>query len=340
MAKDKENKEKDEGNSALSKRIKKKYGDVLLPASYIKEQKRDIISVGPKLDLALNNGIPEGSYVTISGPAKFGKTSLALQIARNAQKLGRKIYIADIECRWSLKNLTGTVGLKGDDVIMIKSTKDKILTGEEFLEIIKEIISEPENEGCVMIIDSLSMLCPNSVTTSGEISGTRRSSAPKLIKDFLLQISPIISTRRITILSIQHVIANTSGYGASTMVDSGWAIQYQADVRLQAKSIKKWESDNKQIGQIVNWQIVTSALGAPVDSCESYLRYGVGIDSITELIELGSDFGIIEKAGAWYTLNFMENPIQCQGLEKTYAYFNENPESLALLENKVKEMLK
>jgi len=325
--------------SKLEKELCKEYGNVIMTAASVAEVEHKIIHTGPKLDYALGGGIPEGSRVIISGPPKFGKTTLVLQIAANAVKMGKKVFYYDVEGRFKKLNVYGVKGFDPEKVLVIRSTKEKILTAQDFLKIAKLLIKSPENEGSLHIIDSLSQLCPDEVATSEEVSGTRRSVAPKLIKDFFLQMAGVIPVMNVTLIAIQHMIANTSGYGAHSMEDGGSNVQYQADIKIRGiQTPTKILENEKQVGQKVIWDVITSALGPPAGKIESYIKFGYGVDDVCEIIELCSDFGIITKGGAWYDLNPAGIPQKLQGMEKTSKYLYDNEADLKILKDKFSQI--
>lgn len=314
--------------SALEKSIVKKYGDVLVPASIIAETERKNLTIGPKLDFALSGGIPEGSRVVFSGPPKCGKTTTILQIAANAIRDGRKVFYYDVENRFKKLNLYGIKDFDASKMRLIHSTEDHQLTAEEYLDIAKIFIKAKENKGSVHILDSVSALCPDSVMTSGDVSGSRRSTSPKLVKDFMNQVAGTIPVMNIILIAIHHLIANTSGYGVSEMEDGGRNMQYQADVKIRGGTPKKWEENEKQIGIIATWDVIWSALGPSYGKTESYIRFNHGVDTITETIELATDFGIIKKAGSWFDLSDMGVTDKVQGTNGLFAYLMEHPEVL------------
>jgi recombination protein RecA len=125
---------------------------------------------------------------------------------------------------------------------------------------------------------------------------------------------------------IQHLIANTSGYGSPFLEDGGNKIQYQSDVKLRCKGIKPWEEGKARIGQDVTWEVLWAANGPPGAKCISKLRYGIGIDEAAEMVDIGVDLGLIDKGGSWFTLDYLNNTTKdwakkmvgtkVQGLEK------------------------
>ena len=343
----------DEYYEKVEKDILKKYGEIMIDSNLVIEEDILTVPVSPAIDIGLNGGIPEGSWVILSGAPKCGKTTTALQIAANCQKEeygGRMVYYLNAEGRFKKMNLSGVEGLNPDQLKVIQSTQGNILTAEDFLTIATNIIKD--HPGCVVIIDSASALSPEKEMLS-EINGQTRAGTPKLLSSFCKQMGTVVPIQNTIIIIIQHLIANTSGYGKAYIEDGGQKIKYQSDIKLRAKSVKKWSVGNSEtpIGQIISWTVEHSALGPPGAVVDSYLRYGKGIDSVCEWINLGADFGLISKAGAWFTCNFMDDheeeakaiefdpATKIQGQEKLYQILQENPKLLELLEADIKSML-
>lgn len=326
----------------LLKSIEKKYGKVYFDEKYIKENPKVMIPTTPALDIALGGGIPEGSWTLISGDPKKGKTSLILQIAANAQKLGRHIYYLNVEHRFGEKNLTTVRDLimTEDKFTLIQSTVESPISAEKFLEIGAEIIES--HPGSVLILDSISCLC--SEKESGrEIGDSGRPEGPKLFAQFCRQNASKVPLNNISFIGVLHLIANTSGYGPTKYEDGGNKIQYQADCKLRVKKTESWDKgtgdDKKVIGSIVTWDVLVAPNGAPNQQAQTYLRYGYGYDAIWEVMNLACDYGLILKGGAWQTYTTKDGrEIKVQGQAKMYNYFKENPLDYETLYNDVKEL--
>lgn len=307
------------------KDIQKKYGEgVVFDASLLLDTPPSIISTTPNLDMGLSGGIPEGALTILSGEAKCGKSSLCLQIIKNAQqKYKKKAFYIDVEHRLKATNLRGIQGLDVSPEVfqVIRSSKDKILGAEELLDIATELIKNEPNS--IVVLDSASALC-NLKEMVDDITGQTRSLGPKLLSAFCRKNAPYISVNKITLIIIQHLIANTSGYGSPFMEDGGAKIKYQADVKLRATGVSKWMSGDTQIGQITTWHVLYSALGAPGNKVQSYLRYGQGMDCLWEKMSLACDLGVIKKGGAWYEFNGQK----IQGQEKLYAALQDDVKML------------
>ena len=322
----------------LKKDINKKHGtNVLINANEIVDKERKIISVSPVLDFALKGGVPEGSWVLLSGLPKCGKSTLALQIAANAQKQHNKqVFLGNVEHRINKKELSGIHDLDPNKIEIIQSQKGKILVAQDFLQEFTNIIKTIP--GCILIIDSTSALCAEKEFTE-DITSQARNEGPKLLATFCRKMASIVPVQDVTLIIIQHLIANTSGYGSPYYEDGGNKIQYQADIKLRCNSFSKWNAaqndDSTRIGQVVTWQIMTSALGPPGGKVQSYIRYGYGVDDIKEYLGLALDMGIIDKGGAWYSITFGDQTLKFQGEEKLRNGMLENTDLLNYIKQQV-----
>lgn len=323
----------------VRKEIEEQYGSGVFESSRtIIDNPKKVFKFSPALDIGLGGGIPEGCLVTCSGPEKAGKTTSTLHFCKKFQEAdpSREVYYLDAEGRLKEMNLSGIPGLDLDRFHLIHSVEGNILTAEKYLSIAEKIIHS--HPGSLIVVDSISVLCPESEMT-GDLTAQIRASGPRLFSLFCKRIANVLPVNRVILWGIQHLITNTSGYGAGRKEDGGVKIQYALDVKLRLKWGEDWEigpQDNKKsIGKIAHWDIVTSALGAlPNQKIDSYIRFGTGIDELKENIEIAISLDIIKKGGAWYT--FGEEKIK--GEEKLYQWFVSNPDMIKLLEEKIKEL--
>ena len=338
--------EKGFSQEELDKLIAKKYNIAGIDGSYIRETKRVIIPTTPTLDLALHGGIPEGSWTLISGKKKTGKSSLALQIAANAQRLGKYVYYLNIEHRFDQKNLTTVSHLQTDSAHfkVYQSTTEKIMSAQDFLNLSVDLMTN--HPGCVVILDSISSLCSDNELNK-DIGEAARPEGPKMFGQFCRKMASTVPLNKITFIGILHLIANTSGYGPAYMEDGGNKIQYQADTKLFCKGTTNWErgtgDDSKKIGSMVDWEVAFSALGPPGETAKTFLRFGFGYDDVWEITTLGIDLGLIQKGGAWYTIPAKPGcdpaeALKFQGQEKLYQYYLEHPIETKSLYEEIKEM--
>lgn len=319
---------------ALDEQITKKYGNnaVWSGADLINEQK-EIISVSPALDIALGGGIPKGSWVTVVGPPKYGKTVLSLQLAANAQKKGMKTRYDNVEHRIKKRDIMGIKGLDTSPEMfkMFQSSEEHILSAEEHLDILEQyLMNESET---VVIVDSVSALLTQKEKTSN-ISEQQRADGAKLMAKFCRQMASVVAVRRHIVITIAHIIANPSGYGSPFQESGGNKINFQSDVKIRAKKSDAWEAGGVQIGQKVEWQVLWSALGSPGTQATGYLRYGKGLDREYETMVMAIDANIAKQKGAWIDYN----DEKFNGAEKFYASLLDNPELYNKLESEVKAM--
>jgi RecA/RadA recombinase len=229
-------------------------------------------------------------------------TTLAMQIAKNGQEEGRPIIYINAEGR--LKEMNFEVEGLDPQGMQIITSEGPPLSAEVFLDITLKLLSAKENEGAICIIDSISSLIPARDLES-EISGERRPGLPKILGDFVKKLGQIVPNQKSIVVMITHMITNTSGYGKAYMADGGVKIGYQADTRMEVKSISPWVQDDQQVGQAVNWKVLCSSIGPPGAECQSWIRYGNGIDKVQEVVMMGQEAGLITQAGAWFTCNFL-----------------------------------
>lgn len=331
------------GHNDLIKQLRKKYGqESIVNADVILERKQQVIPITPKLDIGLNGGIPEGSWIILSGPPKCGKSSLALWIASICQKQengNRNTYYLDAEGRLKKMNLLGTKGLQIDKVNVVQSSEGAIISAETFANIGTEIIKG--DPGCVLIVDSTSAMCSDK-ELSEDVTGQTRALGPRIMANFCRKMGTVVPVQRTIVILIQHLIANTSGYGPAQYEDGGRKIQYQCDIKLRCKSFSKWEDTetSKQIGQNVTWDVITSALGPPGEVVVNNIRYNEGIDVAWEIMDLACDFSIIKKGGSWFSyVADDETEYRAQGQPKFKKILDENPLVYKEIHDKVRTMM-
>ena len=333
---------------SLKEDVTKTFGDrVILTGNAVVDKDVITIPFSPSLDIILNGGIPEGSFVVLTGQPKCGKTTSSLDFCATAQKQeyahgsfkdGREVYYLNIEGRLKKRDLEGIPGLDLSRFHVIGSQEGKILHAEEYLQIAEKIINEIP--GSVLIIDSYSALCTEAEITS-DMDKMQRADGAKLLAKFCRKVANVIPVNKNIVIGITHLMGNPTGYGAEFKEKSGQAIAYQTDIKIRAKTFKPWllGSDNVQIGQEIEWQVLCSALGPPGAIISSFIRYGKGIDKHTELINLASDIGLIHKGGAWYTITSVEDKPKFQGTEKVRQYLIDHPKVYDELWKSVKDTM-
>ena len=349
----------------------KEYGEIIKSGARVMEEKADykVIHISPALDLGLGGGQLEGTWMTLSGPPKCGKTTTAMQIAANVQE-ERKIIYVDAEGR--LKGLNFQIEGLDPEKFMIIGPDGPPVPAEVLLQTAYELMSHPDYHGAVLIIDSISSLIP-----MRELEGnmeSKRPGLPKILSTFTKKMGQLLPSQRGLVIAITHFITDMSGYGGAK-ADGGVKIQYQADTRLEIRhpgkgkgaAITPWiegGANGERIGQIINWKVECSSMGPPGGNILSYIRYGKGIDKTKEVIGVAQDVGLIIQAGAWFSFPYLADTeegkklaisikpelkdadrdeiigsFKLQGADKAYSFICEHPESLDILMKEVGEML-
>jgi len=304
-------------SDVISNSIVSKYGDVVRSGTEVLENinSLQVIGVSPALDIALGGGLREGSVVVMTGDPKSGKTTTALHFASKCQKLNKKIIYVNTEGRLSKQNFDGIKGLDPNNILIIESTDERVLSAEDFLNIVEYYINN--DPGCVIITDSLSNMVP-SCELEGEVRTGVRNALPRLLSMFFKRISGTLMKNKTILICVTHNIANTGGspYAPQKMADCGNMLQYQAGTNMVITHRGRWQvpkDTGTHVGQIANWSIKTSnAGGRPNSTAESWIRYGTGIDEVQEIVQIACEFRLIKSAGAWYTIQCavdnMEHP--------------------------------
>lgn len=290
----------------ISNSIISKYGDVVRSGTEVLDNINSlkVIGLSPALDIALGGGLREGSVVVMTGDPKSGKTTTAMHFAAKCQKEGKRIIYVNTEGRLSEQNYK-IKDLDPSKIIVVESTNERILTAEDFLNITEYYINN--DPGCLIITDSLSNMVP-ACELEGEVRTGVRNALPRLLSMFFKRISGTLMKNKVILICITHNIANTGGspYAPQKMADCGNMLQYQAGTNMVITHRGKWQvpkDTGVHVGQIANWVIKTSnAGGRPNSIAESWIKYGIGIDEIQEIIHIACEFRLIKAAGAWYTI--------------------------------------
>lgn len=355
--KKKEDIENEEEVSSSVPKIYKEFEDVIFSANSITNENKKIISVSPSFDL-MTGGVPEGCFVLLTGKEKIGKTLLALSIAAQAQKLeyandkvcpdGRVVFYLNAEHRIKKRDLEGIEGLdlSEEKFKLVQSVPGNILSSQKFCSIAERAIHEVP--GCVVILDSFSILSPDE-ELAAELGYQDRGKGNGIISQMMRRIAVPLCMNKCIVIGITHGMANTSGYGASFIEKSATSLKYAEDIKLKGKKVEAWRAgeDEKtpQIGQKVDWLVEFAAILPPGGTIRSHLRYGSGIDRYSELVELGIEYGLLEKSGEkksnWYTLSFLEGEDaekKYNGQEQIRSALKANPEWYNKLKKEVYEI--
>lgn len=292
----------------ISNEINKKYGAIVESGTEVLASLENFKTIGisPALDIALGGGLREGSCVVMTGDPKTGKTTTALYFAAKAQKEGKNVIYFNTEGRLTKENFKGIKDLDISKIKIVQATdKEPLVSAERYLNSLEKYIKGTPD--LVAIVDSTSSMVPQD-ELDGEIRTGVRNALPRLLSMFFKRISGDVARMKAICIFITHNIANTGGsrYSPNKMADCGNMLQYQAGTNMVITHRGKWEvpkDSGNHVGQIANWLIKTSAAGGtPLKTTESWIRYGVGIDECQEVAQIASEFAMIDRSGAWYTV--------------------------------------
>ena len=292
----------------ISNEINKKYGAIVESGTEVLASLENFKTIGisPALDIAIGGGLREGSCVVMTGDPKTGKTTTALYFAAKAQKEGKNVIYFNTEGRLTKENFKGIKDLDISKIKIVQATdKEPLVSAERYLNSLEKYIKGTPD--LVAIVDSTSSMVPQD-ELDGEIRTGVRNALPRLLSMFFKRISGDVARMKAICIFITHNIANTGGsrYSPNKMADCGNMLQYQAGTNMVITHRGKWEvpkDSGNHVGQIANWLIKTSAAGGtPLKTTESWIRYGVGIDECQEVAQIASEFAMIDRSGAWYTV--------------------------------------
>jgi len=317
---------------------------IIAPASdALPPRSRQVLNTPLSLDIALSGGIPDGTVCLITGKPKSGKTTLCLEILKNAQLQNRPTFYINIERRCTPSLLATIKGLDPSKLQVIPHHVDKPLTAEDYLNII-ERISKTEKRA-VVVIDSIAALSTMAEQDSEFGSNKDMAGSAKLLSSFFRRTQQIVDSNDIILIFISQIMTNREPMGPKYTEKGGGAIQYACSVWLKVMWTKQWEKNpetNAPDGHDMHITVQSSAMGRPLLPCIIPLRYGIGIDRIRDVLNIAENLGLIDRAGAWYTVPMFKDKNEIpkfQGIARLSAFLHQNPEKLIVLEQEIRNTL-
>jgi recombination protein RecA len=312
--------------------IEKQFGKGAIMRLGEQAQLRDIqvVSSGSLgLDSALGvGGLPRGRVVEIFGPESSGKTTLALQVIAQAQKAGGVGAFIDAEHALDV-GYARKLGVKIEDLLI--SQPDN---GEQALEIAETLVRSGAVD--VLVIDSVAALVPRA-ELEGEMGEPQMGLQARLMSQALRKLTATIS-RSHTILTFINQIRMKIGvmFGNPETTSGGNALKFYSSVRLDIRRIGAIKQGDAVIGSRTRVKVVKNKVAPPFREAEFDILYGSGISREGELVDLGSELGIIEKSGAWYAV---DGDRIGQGRENTKDFLRDHPDVAETIERKIRARL-
>tara|TARA_Y100000004_G_scaffold72792_1_gene81712 strand:- start:1204 stop:2199 length:996 start_codon:yes stop_codon:yes gene_type:complete len=275
----------------------------------------DTISTGSiALDIALGvGGLPKGRVCEIYGPESSGKTTLALHVISEAQKLGGSCAFIDAE--HALDPIYAkAIGCNVDDLLV--SQPD---TGEQALTITNKLIESGALD--VIVVDSVAALTP-AKEIAGEMGDSFVGLHARLMSQAMRKIVANLNNSK-TILIMINQIREKIGvmFGSPETTTGGRALKFYSSVRLDIRRIETLKADGEASGNKTRVKVVKNKVAPPFRQAEFEITYGEGISRTGDIVDIGAQLGILDKKGAWYAYNG-ENI--GQGRVNTKAFLDEN----------------
>jgi recombination protein RecA len=309
--------------------IEKQYGRGSIMRLGVDEKIADIgvIPTGSlSLDLALGiGGIPRGRVVEIFGPESSGKTTLALHIIAEAQRLGGMAAFIDAEHALDL-NYARRLGVKPEDLLI--SQPD---TGEQALEIAEILVRS--NALDAIVVDSVAALVPRS-EIEGDMGDAQMGSQARLMSQALRKLTAAISKSQTSVIFINQIRMKIGiMFGNPETTTGGNALKFYASQRLDIRKGLPLKDGNEIIGARTKVRVVKNKLAAPFRECEFDVIFGQGISKEGDILDLAADLNLVQKSGSWYSYG---SERLAQGRENAKAFLRDHPDLLADLENQVR----
>ncbi|HPS78325.1 MAG TPA: recombinase RecA [Thermoanaerobaculaceae bacterium] len=288
-----------------------------------------VISTGSiGLDAALGvGGVPRGRVVEIFGPESSGKTTLALHVIANAQRLGGLAAFVDAEHALD-PEYCGKLGVDVENLLVAQPDN-----GEQALEIAETLIRSGSVD--VVVIDSVAALVPRA-ELEGEMGDSSMGLQARLMSQALRKLTAIVSKSKTCVVFINQIREKIGVmFGNPETTTGGRALKFYSTVRLDIRRIGGIKSGEEMVGNRTKVKVVKNKVAAPFRFAEFDILFGEGISRVGELLDLGLDQRLLTKSGTW--LSYGETRLG-QGRENARAFLKEHPEVASEIEGKLREM--
>ncbi len=279
------------------------------------------------LDIALGiGGLPRGRVVEIYGPESSGKTTLTLQVIAEAQKLGGTCAFVDAEHALD-PSYAEKIGVNVDDLLV--SQPD---TGEQALEITDMLVRSAAID--VVVIDSVAALTPKA-EIEGDMGDTHVGLQARLMSQALRKLTANIKRSNTLVIFINQIRMKIGVmFGNPETTTGGNALKFYSSVRLDIRRIGAIKKADEVTGNQTRVKVVKNKVAPPFKQCEFDILYNEGISHEGELLDLGVQHKLVDKAGAWYS--YGKERIG-QGRDNARQYMKDNPEIADELETRIRE---
>ena len=278
------------------------------------------------LDIALGiGGLPRGRITEIYGPESSGKTTLALHVIAEAQKMGGTCAIVDAEHALD-PSYAKKLGVDVDNLLI--SQPD---AGEQALEIADTLVRSGAID--VLVVDSVAALVPRA-ELEGEMGDTHVGLQARLMSQALRKLTGSISKSRCIVIFINQIRMKIGVmFGSPETTAGGNALKFYASVRLDIRRIGQLKDKEDIVGNQTRVKVVKNKMAPPFRQVEFDIMYGEGVSKLGELLDLGVAGNFVEKSGAWFSYDGQRIG---QGRENSKTFLKDNPEVAAKLESQIR----
>lgn len=278
------------------------------------------------LDLALGiGGVPRGRIIEIYGPESSGKTTLALHVLAQAQKMGGEVAFVDAEHALD-PTYARALGVKIEDMLI--SQPD---TGEQALEITEALVRSGAID--VVVVDSVAALVPRA-EIEGEMGDSFVGLHARLMSQALRKLTGIIAKTNTVVIFINQLREKVGVmYGNPEVTTGGRALKFYASVRIDVRRIETLKSGGEMIGNRTRAKVVKNKVAPPFREAEFDIMYGEGISKLGEMLDLGVKLDLVQKSGSWFNMGEVRLG---QGRDAAKQYLRDHPDEADALEASIR----
>ena len=278
------------------------------------------------LDLALGiGGVPRGRIIEIYGPESSGKTTLALHVLAQAQKMGGEVAFVDAEHALD-PTYARALGVKIEDMLI--SQPD---TGEQALEITEALVRSGAID--VVVVDPVAALVPRA-EIEGEMGDSFVGLHARLMSQALRKLTGIIAKTNTVVIFINQLREKVGVmYGNPEVTTGGRALKFYASVRIDVRRIETLKSGGEMIGNRTRVKVVKNKVAPPFREAEFDIMYGEGISKLGEMLDLGVKLDLVQKSGSWFNMGEVRLG---QGRDAAKQYLRDHPDEADALEANIR----
>ena len=324
-----ENLEKKKALEMAMSQIEKQFGKgSVMKLGEFKAMEVEAIPTGAlSLDMALGiGGVPRGRIIEVFGPESSGKTTLALHIVAEAQKMGGDAAFIDAEHALD-PVYAKKLGVDIDNLIV--SQPD---TGEQALEITESLVRSGALD--VIVVDSVAALVPKA-EIDGDMGDSHMGLQARLMSQALRKLTGALNKTKTVLIFINQLREKIGVmFGNPETTTGGRALKFYASVRMDIRKTEMMKQDGQVIGNRVRVKVIKNKVAPPFREAEFDVLYGKGISKVGNILDMAVNLDIVEKSGAWFSYNGQRIS---QGRENAKRYLEEHPDIMDEIEKKVRD---